>query len=96
LHWLARVGGEEELRHLGAIGARLLLGIEPDLEPSLLEAEIGEFPDNPLREGLGAVSALPSEPAVLGSGSKARVLEVKLGDGRSVTVPRANIELIET
>jgi hypothetical protein len=45
---------------------------------------------------LGAVSALPSEPAVLGSGSKARVLEVKLGDGRSVTVPRANIELIET
>lgn len=45
---------------------------------------------------LGAVSALPSEPATLGSGSKARVLEVKLGDGRSVTVPRANIELIET
>ena len=45
---------------------------------------------------LGSVSALPSEPAVLGSGSKARVLEVKLGDGRSVTVPRANIELIET
>ena len=45
---------------------------------------------------LGTVSALPSEPAVLGSGSKARVLEVKLGDGRSVTVPRANIELIET
>ena len=45
---------------------------------------------------LGAVSALPSEPAVLGSGSKARVLEVRLGDGRSVTVPRANIELIET
>ena len=45
---------------------------------------------------LGAVSALPSEPAVLGSGSKARVLEVKLGDGRNVTVPRANIELIET
>ena len=45
---------------------------------------------------LGTVSALPTEPAVLGSGSKARVLEVKLGDGRSVTVPRANIELIET
>lgn len=45
---------------------------------------------------LGTVAGLPSEPAVLGSGSKARVLEVKLGDGRSVTVPRANIELIET
>jgi biotin carboxyl carrier protein len=45
---------------------------------------------------IGSVSALPSEPAVLGSGSKARVLEVSLGDGRRVTVPRANIELIET
>lgn len=45
---------------------------------------------------IGAVSALPSEPAVLGSGSKARVLEVALDDGRRVTVPRANIELIET
>ena len=45
---------------------------------------------------LGTVSALPNEPAVLGSGSKARVLEVALGDGRRVTVPRANVELIET
>ena len=47
---------------------------------------------------LGTVSALPTEPAVLGSGSKARVLEVALESdgGRRVTVPRANIELIET
>ena len=45
---------------------------------------------------LGSVAALPHEPAVLGSGSKARVLEVTLADGRRVTVPRANIELIET
>ncbi|MFM7052985.1 MAG: hypothetical protein ACKOYN_12775 [Planctomycetota bacterium] len=45
---------------------------------------------------IGTVAALPSEPSVLGSGSKARVLEVALDDGRRVTVPRANIELIET
>lgn len=44
---------------------------------------------------IGEVSGLPSEPAVLGSGSKARVLEVKLDSGESVTVPRANVELIE-
>jgi biotin carboxyl carrier protein len=46
---------------------------------------------------LGKVAALPTEPAVLGSGSKARVLEVALDGegGRRVTVPRANIELIE-
>jgi len=44
---------------------------------------------------LGTVAALPTEPAVLGSGSKARVLEVQLDDGSRVVVPRANIELIE-
>lgn len=44
---------------------------------------------------IGSVAALPSEPKVLGSGSKARVLEVDLGAGERVTVPRANVELIE-
>jgi hypothetical protein len=44
---------------------------------------------------IGEVAALPAEPAVLGSGSKSRVLEVKLADGEQVTVPRANVELIE-
>jgi hypothetical protein len=43
---------------------------------------------------LGTVAALPEQPAVLGSGSKARVLEVALADGQRVTVPRANVELI--
>lgn len=44
---------------------------------------------------IGRVSALPSEPAVLGSGSKARVLEVRFDSGESVIIPRANVELIE-
>jgi hypothetical protein len=44
---------------------------------------------------IGAVGALPHEPQVLGSGSKARVLEVRLDSGDSVVVPRANVELIE-
>ncbi len=43
---------------------------------------------------LGTVSALPEQPAVLGSGSKARVLEVVLPDGGRVIVPRANVELV--
>ena len=43
---------------------------------------------------LGTVSALPEQPAVLGSGSKARVLEVATADGQRLTVPRANVELI--
>jgi len=44
---------------------------------------------------IGTAVALPSEPQVLGSGSKARVLEVKLPNGEQVFIPRANVELIE-
>ena len=43
---------------------------------------------------IGRVSGLPSEPQVLGSGSKARVLEVNLESGSNVLVPRANVEII--
>ena len=44
---------------------------------------------------IGTVAALPPEPAILPSGSKARVLEVVLDSGQTITVPRANVELIE-
>jgi hypothetical protein len=44
---------------------------------------------------LGTVSALPVDPQVLGSGSRARVLEVVCGNGKRVIVPRANVEIID-
>jgi len=44
---------------------------------------------------IGTAVALPEKPQVLGSGSKARVLEVQLPSGEKVFVPRANVELIE-
>lgn len=44
---------------------------------------------------IGQVSALPPEPRVLESGSKARVLEVTFKSGEGVIIPRANVELIE-
>ncbi|MCK4871114.1 MAG: hypothetical protein KAS72_00145 [Phycisphaerales bacterium] len=44
---------------------------------------------------IGEVAALPHEPTPLDSGSKARVLEVKLKSGESVVIPRANVEMIE-
>ncbi|GAB4153996.1 MAG: hypothetical protein Tsb009_30540 [Planctomycetaceae bacterium] len=50
---------------------------------------------DPYFGGLGTVAALPPELYTLESESKARVLEVRLETGESVTVPRANIELIE-
>lgn len=44
---------------------------------------------------LGSVAELPPELQVLESESKARVVKVALDAGETVTVPRANVELIE-
>ena len=44
---------------------------------------------------IGIVAALPSELFTLGSESRARVLDVEFASGEKVTVPRANVELIE-
>lgn len=45
---------------------------------------------------LGKVTALPVELTELESETKVRILKAKLEDGREVTVPRANVELIES
>ena len=50
---------------------------------------------DPYFGAIGTVAALPEAPQVLGSGSKSRVLDVSLESGEVVTVPRANVELIE-
>jgi hypothetical protein len=50
---------------------------------------------DPYFGALGTVSALPSEPQVLPSGSRARVLAVTFSTGEGVIIPRANVELIE-
>jgi hypothetical protein len=44
---------------------------------------------------LATVVELPPELHVIESGSKARVLVAELKDGSRVTIPRANVELIE-
>jgi len=44
---------------------------------------------------LGTVEALPAELKLLDSEARVRVLDVKFADGKIVTVPRANVELIE-
>ncbi|MBI2884105.1 MAG: hypothetical protein HYY11_09435 [Candidatus Methylomirabilis oxyfera] len=41
------------------------------------------------------VSALPADLRLLATGSKVRVLEAELDDGRQIVVPRANVELLE-
>ena len=44
---------------------------------------------------LGRVAALPFELQQLETGAKVRILEVELEDGAQVTLPRANVEIIE-
>ncbi len=45
---------------------------------------------------LGTVVALPVEPEVLESESRARVMVIEFEDGRQAHLPRANVEVIET
>ena len=44
---------------------------------------------------LGRVTALPIELQQLETGAKVRILEVELEDGALITLPRANVEIIE-
>lgn len=44
---------------------------------------------------LGEVVALPPEPVLIESGAKVRTLKAKLENGEDVTVPRANVEIIQ-
>ncbi len=71
-------------------------GTREDLDAHVLRAGIPvRIIRDPYFGIIGTAVALPAEPRVLGSGSKARVLEVRLPSGELVFVPRANVELIE-
>ena len=45
---------------------------------------------------LGTVTALPPAPVEIKSGATVRILEAKLADGANVSVPRANVEILES
>lgn len=100
----AAVNGATQIR-AGVMRPEIMVPLTPEEKASEAEPEhtSGELvPGRPVRIirdpyfGLiGEVAGLPPEPTVLGSGSKARVLEVKLDSGESVVIPRANVELIE-
>lgn len=50
---------------------------------------------NPNFGRIGKVNELPSDPRIIETGSKMRILEVKFPDGSVSIVPRVNIETIE-
>ncbi len=102
----ASVNGATQIR-AGVMRPEILVPLEPgenenEIDPTLAK-EAGMLDlgttvrviRDPYFGLLGEVSALPTEPAVLGSGSRARVLEVRFPDGATAVVPRANVELIE-
>ena len=101
---MAAINGATQIR-AGVMRPEVVIPLSPDekkheVEPAHTEGqlEIGR-PVRIIRDPyfglIGDVAGLPAEPHVLGSGSKARVLEVALDSGESVVVPRANVELIE-
>ena len=44
---------------------------------------------------VGTVTKLPHEPVEIPTGAVVRILEAELADGTTVSVPRANVEIIE-
>jgi hypothetical protein len=44
---------------------------------------------------VGRVVSLPAEPEEIATGARVRVVRVRLRDGQVLTVPRANVELVE-
>ncbi|MCW3992619.1 MAG: hypothetical protein NWE79_07905 [Candidatus Bathyarchaeota archaeon] len=70
-----------------ASGEELGAGMQPGTPVRIIrEPYFGE---------IGTVASLPVELQKVETGSDVRVLVVRLDDGREVTVPRANVEIIE-
>lgn len=99
----AAVNGATQIR-AGVMRPEILIPLtgeelEQEKEPAHTDGSLGVgSPVRIIRDPhfglIGKVSGLPSEPQVLGSGSKARILEVDLESGSKVIVPRANVEII--
>jgi len=101
----ASISGATQIR-AGVIRPEIII---PEVEPAGQEIKVREeWEREALQEGdpvrvirepyfgrIGKVCALPSELKQIASGSLARVLEVTFPEGETVTVPRANVEIIE-
>lgn len=99
----ASINGATQIR-AGVIRPEVIVPLQTTPPASQYEADTGQLtsgtPIRVIREPyfglLGQVTALPSELVQVESETWVRVLEAKLQDGRTVTVPRANVEIIET
>lgn len=100
---MASINGATQIR-AGVIRPEVIVPLEPGAAGAAEKTEGGLLdigtPIRVIREPyfglLGTVTALPAELTKVDSETLVRVLETKLEDGRQVTVPRANVEIIET
>ncbi len=101
----ACINGATQIR-AGVIRPEIIIPIDGDIHAELQKSdyrELGLQIGSPVRVirhphfgKLGEVVDLPPQLTELESGSHARVLEVQFSDGERVTVPRANVEMIES
>jgi hypothetical protein len=97
----ASINGATQIR-AGVIRPEIV--VPGDSEAALVPSDNDSFAlsvDTPIRiirepyfGELATVTALPPKLTVVGSGALVRVLEAKLKDGATVTVPRANVEIV--
>lgn len=100
----ASITGATQIR-AGVIRPAVIIPVDDSMPEAKVDSshqtgvlEIG-FPVRIIRDPyfgqIGEINELPAEPEPLDSGTRSRVLRVKLESGDIVTVPRANVELIE-
>ncbi len=100
--YMASVNGATQIR-AGVMRPEIIVPHEEDFEQaSGEELAAGMVSGTPVRiirkpyfGAIGKVVSLPVELQQVESESYVRVLEVELDDGRVVTIPRANVEIIE-
>ena len=98
----ASVSGATQIR-AGVIRPEIIVPISAQAEPGSVEEPISQMSigsrirliREPYFGRLAEVVALPPEPEEIPTEAKVRVLEARLADGTVVTVPRANVELMQ-
>lgn len=97
----ASVNGTTQIR-AGVLRPEIIIPHQEVAEEGSEELSSGMVPGTPVRiirlpyfGAIGLVTFLPVELQQVESESYVRVLEVELDDGKVVTVPRANVEIIE-
>jgi hypothetical protein len=97
----AAVNGSTQIR-AGVLRPEIIIPHGATGDSAVEELASGMVPGTPIRVirqpyfgAIGKVANLPVELQQIQTRSRVRVLDVKIEDGKIVTVPRANVEIIE-